>query len=269
MPRSRILWIDLCSQPEGSELVGTVPMEHAVATIRNIKHVTDAVHDFKPQFACIEFDYPNEARLQAILDIKQEFPSLPLLMFTEYHSEALAVRAFRSGVWDYRVKPIQPEILRKAIELLADLQGSCCQCGRCNIVMPMNLVEPAGHLRRPLKTAKRTGRAVAYVTEHYSEPIRQRSMSTLCHLSSSEFSRAFRREQGVTFARFLVESRIAKARELLTKSDMTITEVAYSVGFNDPSYFSRAFRNSVGVSASEYQQQAHTPPQIPEKLSDY
>lgn len=261
MLNSRILWIDLCSQPERSRFADTVSREHAVTTLRNAECLTDTVHNFRPQLVCIEFDYPDDARLQTVPAIKRDFPSLPLLMLTEYHSEALAVWAFRSGVGDYRVKPVETATLMKTIGLLADHQGSCCQCGRCGIAMAPDLVEPSGHLRGPLKTVKKTGQAVAYIAQHYAEQIRAQNMSALCHLSSSEFSRVFHREQGVTFAHFLVESRIGKARELLMESDMTITEVACSVGFNDPSYFSRAFRRSVGIKASDYQRQVCAPPQ--------
>jgi len=51
---------------------------------------------------------------------------------------------------------------------------------------------------------------------------------------------------------FLLRSRVAKAWELLASPRVTVSEVAFAVGFNDLSYFTRIFRRYTGVSASEY-----------------
>jgi AraC-like DNA-binding protein len=88
------------------------------------------------------------------------------------------------------------------------------------------------------------------------EPISRSDMAALCHLSLSEFSRVFRREHEVTFEHFLLEFRIAKARDLLIESRLTITQVAHAVGFNDSSYFARAFRRCTGIKASDWRRGA-------------
>lgn len=41
--------------------------------------------------------------------VKSEHPGLPMLMLTEYHSEAVAIWALRARVWDYIVKPVSVE----------------------------------------------------------------------------------------------------------------------------------------------------------------
>mgnify|MGYP001542153363 FL=1 len=47
--------------------------------------------------------------------------------------------------------------------------------------------------------------------------------------------------------------RMKKAAELLLKTDVTVAEVAYQVGINDPFYFSKCFKAQFGVSPSTYQ----------------
>jgi len=174
-------------------------------------------------------------------------------MFTEYHSEALAVWAFRSGVWDYRVKPVAERILTRSIELLAASAEARRPDPLRGKGLPADLIEPAGHLQRPPSVARKTGLAVAYIAGHFDQDLKRDALADLCHLSPSEFSRAFRLEQGSTFAHFLLEFRIGKARAFLAEPHMAISEVAYSAGFNDTSYFSRAFRRLGGVTASQYQ----------------
>ena len=46
-------------------------------------------------------------------------------------------------------------------------------------------------------------------------------------------------------------ARLEKARQMLQSTDMTISEVAYSVGFSAPSYFTKCFRDEFGISPSE------------------
>ena len=79
-------------------------------------------------------------------------------------------------------------------------------------------------------------------------------VADLCHLSESEFSRAFHREHGVSYRRFLLHYRIDRAREFLAEPLASVSQVAYEVGFNDLSYFGRVFRRIVGVPASHFQQ---------------
>lgn len=252
----RILWIDLCRQPATGELVQLVPAHHEVRRIDGSASALDAVRDFRPEFACIEFDYPDRTQLRTLTSLRRVFAGLPLLMFTEYHSEALAVWAFRSGVWDYRVKPLDARTFTRSIEALVEVvpSRSTGRTGRGSL--PPDLVEPAGHLQRPPSTARKSGVAVAYIAGHFDQGVKRDMLARLCHLSPSEFSRVFRREQGMTFEHFLLEYRIAQSRELLVEPDATIAQVAYACGFRDPSYFSRTFHRLVGVTASDYRRRA-------------
>jgi AraC-like DNA-binding protein len=216
----------------------------------------DAAYQVRPRLACIEFDYPDMTRLQAVCTLKGTFPELPLLMFTEYHSEALAIWAFRSGVWDYRVKPITRQTLARTIEMLLAGLASRQQVRPPGPWLPADLIEPAGHLQKPPSTSHKTGSAIAYIAQHFEQDLKRDALADLSHVSPSEFSRAFRREQGTTFKHFLLEYRIARARDFIAEAQMTISEVAYASGFCDTSYFSRVFRQMVGVTASEYQRRA-------------
>jgi AraC-like DNA-binding protein len=252
----RLLWIDLCSQSPTRGLFQLVPTTHNAVRVDQFENFVGAAHQLHPQLACIEFDYPDKARLQAVPVLRAAFPKLPLLMFTEYHSEALAVWAFRSGVSDYRVKPITHRTLVRSIETLLKIAGLGRQERPQAPWLPADLIEPAGHLQRPPSTAQKTGVAVAYIAEHFAQDLRRDALADLSHVSPSEFSRAFRLEQGTTFKHFLLAFRIAKARDFLAEPHTTISQAAYAAGFSDASYFSRLFRRLTGMTASRYQERA-------------
>jgi AraC-like DNA-binding protein len=71
----------------------------------------------------------------------------------------------------------------------------------------------------------------------------------LLNIIMSEFQRA---AFGTTFRQYLLRVRIAEARRMLTEGRVSITGIAYSVGFNDGSHFACVFRRLTGALPSEY-----------------
>ncbi|MEO7067719.1 MAG: response regulator transcription factor [Rhodanobacter sp.] len=258
MDAIRLLWIDLCSQSSFDGLFQSVTTKHEAARVDRLGSIADALRQLRPQLVCIEFDYPDKARLQVVPLLREAAPHLPLLMFTEYHSEALAVWAFRSGVWDYRVKPVSRRALARSIEVVHATVAVAQPNRSLERCLPADLIEPAGHLRRPPSSTRRTGIAVDYIARYFDQDLRRDVLADLCHISPSEFSRAFKREQGSTFEHFLLAFRIDKARDFLAQPHTNISQAAYASGFSDTSYFSRIFRRVVGVTATEYRQRARS-----------
>jgi len=80
-------------------------------------------------------------------------------------------------------------------------------------------------------------------------------MAEACAVSRSVLQRKMKQLMGVTPADFFKEARIKRACLLLKNDDSIVSEVAYKCGFSDPKYFSRCFRQSVGMSPSEYKNQ--------------
>jgi AraC-like DNA-binding protein len=71
-------------------------------------------------------------------------------------------------------------------------------------------------------------------------------------MSATHFSRAFKQSHGVTFQEFLLRYRVQQARQKLQSQTVSIADVAYAVGFSDPSYFTRVFKRFLGVAPSDY-----------------
>lgn len=250
----RAVWIDFCRVPRRHGLFLDAQRGCNILRVTLPEAVPTAIRGHRAQCVCIEYDYPDLAHLRAVPLVRREFPALPVLMLTEFHSEALAVWAFRSRVWDYRVKPIDPGTLARLVDAMAHAGGTTTAAGWHAEPFPSDLIAPAGHLRRPLTAAPHTTAAVAWISEHYAETCRIETLAGLCHLSESEFSRVFHREHGVSFRRFLLQYRIARARDFLAEPHASVSQVAYAVGFNDLSHFGRMFRRIVGMPATRYQQ---------------
>jgi AraC-like DNA-binding protein len=79
-------------------------------------------------------------------------------------------------------------------------------------------------------------------------------MADECAVSRSVLQRRMKQMMGVTPADFLREARLKRACQLLRSTDAIVSEVAYRCGFSDPKYFSRCFKQSVGMSPTEYRE---------------
>jgi AraC-like DNA-binding protein len=113
----------------------------------------------------------------------------------------------------------------------------------------MNSMEPGDEARR---VHPRIGRALAFLREHFAEEVTLDDAAREAALSRSHFCRLFRHETGVLFHEHLHQLRVSRAKALLSDRHLTVSEVAYSVGFNDLSHFDRTFRRIVGRSPTEY-----------------
>jgi AraC-like DNA-binding protein len=102
------------------------------------------------------------------------------------------------------------------------------------------------------ETRRLIRKAMAYIHEHYAEPLARQAMADHVGMSDSHFARCFRQEVGVTPIAYLNRYRVNQAKELLSSGNKTVTEIAMAVGFSDSSYFSKVFRREVGVSPSDY-----------------
>jgi len=90
--------------------------------------------------------------------------------------------------------------------------------------------------------------AMAYMHEHFAEPIARRDIAQYVNIAEDYLTFCFRQELSVTPVKYLQRYRINQAKQLLKNTDKTITDIALSMGFSDSGYFSRIFHREVGVS---------------------
>lgn len=95
-------------------------------------------------------------------------------------------------------------------------------------------------------------RILRYTRQHYEMNLNTKTICDKYHCSRSHFSHSFKKETGKSFREYLTELRLEQAKHLLRFSSIRVGEIAFSVGFNDPNYFSNVFRAYEGLSPREY-----------------
>jgi AraC family transcriptional regulator len=94
--------------------------------------------------------------------------------------------------------------------------------------------------------------AFDYVHAHFTETIRLNDVAKSIGVHPVHLARTFRRAYGLTMGEQVRALRIEFACTLLATSDTSLTEIAFASGFSDQSHFSRAFKEYVGITPSQY-----------------
>jgi AraC-like DNA-binding protein len=257
MARPLLLWFDCTSSAQASDLREQCSKFFEVSCSRT-EIATQDILRLRPRALCFDFDYPDQLRLRMMQAIKREHMSLPILMLTLAHSEALAVWAFRAQVWNYLVKPIPVRELGENLRSLAQIASWERRVTR-SVARPDPELphEVSSHPTELAKTALLP--ALNYIEQHFHEHVSASEVARLCGMSRFRFSRLFHAAFGVTYQDHVLRCRITEACRLLQQRNLSVTEVGFAVGFNDASYFARIFKRYVSLLPSEYALCDHEP----------
>jgi YesN/AraC family two-component response regulator len=202
-------------------------------------------HAWGIDLVLLDHSLPRLSGLRALQIMKRNWPWIPIVLITAFGSEELAAQALRAGASDYLPKPIGLAALLQTVARLVRLEGRIA-LPEASAVVATCLVNGT----QPVHPNVR--RALVFINEHFAEKITLADVAREAGLSRFHFCRLFHREIGVPFHDHLHDVRLRRAKTLLTDRYLRISEIAYSVGFNDLSHFDRTFRKVVGCSPSEF-----------------
>lgn len=100
---------------------------------------------------------------------------------------------------------------------------------------------------------KRIKKSLLYLESNYSENISIALVAGISNYSESYFSKIFKQLTGSSFTQYLKDYRLERAAEILRSKNIRVSEVALSVGFNNLSYFSRAFMKKYKTTPKAFQ----------------
>jgi len=95
-------------------------------------------------------------------------------------------------------------------------------------------------------------KAIFYLEENYLQDFDIDELVKITHLKESQFRRKFKNLKGMSPIKYRNLLRVNKAMELMRSGEYSIVEIAMIVGFDDPNYFSRVFKNHIGQSPTQY-----------------
>lgn len=106
--------------------------------------------------------------------------------------------------------------------------------------------------RREVGTNLSILKVVEYLHDNYDQDFTNEELLNIANLSPYYFIRLFKKETGRTPQKYLVELKIDKAKELLSLSDYSVTEICFLCGFSEHSHFSKVFKKLTGSTPLRY-----------------
>ncbi len=172
---------------------------------------------------------------------------IPIILLTALTAEEEQIKGLDTGANDYMTKPFNFEILHSKIKNLLVLQQSFKKTytRQINMALPEMEIES--------DDAKFLNVAMLYIEENLHNP--QLSVEDLSrHTAMSRVSlyKKCLKVTGKSPVDFIRSVKLEKAAVLLEKSDKTIAEICYMVGFSTPNYFAKSFKAKYHVLPSEY-----------------
>lgn len=94
--------------------------------------------------------------------------------------------------------------------------------------------------------------SIAYMMRHLDEPLQVATLAARANVSPSHFFALFKRRVGCAPIDYFIRLRMQHACRLLDETPLSVKEVAATLGYDDPFYFSRSFKSVNRVAPSEY-----------------
>lgn len=104
-----------------------------------------------------------------------------------------------------------------------------------------------------------------YIDDNLDNEITLNVTANRANLSSSYLSRIFNREMGVSFSSYVNIKKVHLAKQILISSDLSVNEIAYNVGFNEPNYFCKVFKRFMTITPAQYRVSIRISGRIPSK----
>jgi AraC-like DNA-binding protein len=91
-----------------------------------------------------------------------------------------------------------------------------------------------------------------YIDAHLGDSIELVELSGIAGLSMFHFARQFKHSEGITPHHYLVSRRVERAKELLAETNLSLSEIAFAVGFADQSHLTRNFRQILRITPGQF-----------------
>lgn len=91
-----------------------------------------------------------------------------------------------------------------------------------------------------------------YIRDRLHQNIKLTDLATIAHISPYHFLRLFKQSLGITPHQYILQQRLARSKLLLQNPELTISDIATLVGFDDRNYFDRYFKQVVGITPNQF-----------------
>lgn len=204
---------------------------------------------WQPNLVICDIIMPGMDGLEMLKQLKADSSTshIPVILLTALSSTDQAKEGLRAGADDYVTKPFDMQLLKTRVDSLIENRLRLKE----NFLRDFSVEITGGDMNHTDRYF--LSKAYDYVKEHLNdENLSIEGFGRSMHLSRTQLYRKIKSLTGLSPSVFVSTLRLKIAASLLTETNLSISEVAYKVGFSSPSYFTTSFRKLYGVSPKEY-----------------
>ena len=193
----------------------------------------------------MDIEMPVKNGIAAAKEIRGHDAEVQIIILTAYSEFEYAKEAIDARVFTYMLKPVSTAELSAALEKMIRAFRADVRKWRCRLPLDSGLSNKNLRVIEHVKSIIMSDEYKDLTVDEVAEMVR---------MHPDYLSRIFKRKEGMGFKEYWIHVKMEKAMTLL-KTEMSVKEVCFEVGYSDPNYFSRSFKKHTGLTASEYKEQ--------------
>lgn len=216
-------------------------------TAGNGQEALELIAAVQPHIVLVDIRMPLMDGLSLIREAQRRgFDSIFFVIISGYNDFSYARQAIRLGVSDYIQKPVEEKELEQTLrQIIGKLE--------CRQKLPETTQMNASRESRSSRDL--VEQICSYINQAYCYNLGLKEIACQFHLNPSYLSQVFKVRSGKGLAQYIEEVRIDKSKFFMETEDLSVTEIASRVGYNDANYFSKVFKKNTGQSPSQYLEQ--------------
>ena len=213
-----------------------------VSIVANGVKALEIIPTIKPDVVFTDLKMPYMSGLELINAIKELDIDTKFVIISAYEQFEVARKAISLNVVDYLVKPITLDELESVLKRLENKSMNTPSLSKEDI-----------YIEYP-EASQYTVKVISIIQECYKSKINQEMIAENLGITKEYLSYLFHKETGQTFSKYLKKYRIQMAKCLIINEGLPKEDIPYSVGFSDPKYFNKVFKEIEGISIGRFLQ---------------
>lgn len=241
--------------------------DYDVVTATNGLEGLKAVHDENPDIVVSDIMMPEMDGIQLCSAIKEDILTchIPVILLTAKDSLDDREAGYESGADSYLTKPFSTSLLRGRISNLMQQKERLARTLVKEAIQNQetkNETEEANQPDQGIHLSPLDRRFIDEIKKHVTENLSDPALDVqfIADKMCMSYSTLYRKSKsilGISMLEYIRGIRLARAKEMIEEGELTITEIAYAVGYGGHSSFGKIFRKEFGMSASEYAAKFH------------
>ncbi|RDY28943.1 AraC family transcriptional regulator [Romboutsia weinsteinii] len=195
--------------------------------------------------------YPSDDIGKQITSFEGSFLNLNLELQNDIYYRIVSISKFNRGRGFFIIGPFRTNIISNKFNTKVLYKPSICANYLSNLILDISDDKFNQGLNRPSSNPY-VRKAIEYIHSNYYDEITIESLCNHMDINKCYFCSLFKKYTGTTFSNFLNNFRVEKSKMLLSDTNLSLLDVAVSVGFNNQNYYSTVFKKFANQSPSQY-----------------